>query len=223
MSEQIVSSLAEDLLRIHRVVTRALHVALTSGQKFAQSGFPDDSMRRGFYNYVRSLSILLNSHHIGEDEIAFPRAKERIPGIPVDHLCADHKEMAGILTEINQMLEKSASGVKDDEVLVGLNDALGRLNNLWTDHIHLEEDVFAARKLREAFKDYEQADLSQAISKFSMKHNSPNYLILPFILYNLSEEDRKKMMSSMPKVIIQILVSVVWKNKWESMKPFLLT
>ena len=222
MSEQIVSSLAEDLLRIHRVVTRALHVALTSGQKFAQSGFPDDSMRRGFYNYVRSLSILLNSHHIGEDEIAFPRAKERIPGIPVDHLCADHKEMAGILTEINQMLEKSASGVKDDEVLVGLNDALGRLNNLWTDHIHLEEDVFAARKLREAFKDYEQADLDRTISEFSRKHSSPNYLLVPFILYNLSEEDRKKMMSSMPKVIIPVMVNVIWKNKWESMKPFLL-
>jgi hemerythrin-like domain-containing protein len=222
MSEQTVPSLAEDLLRIHRVVTRSLNVALPSGQKFAESGFPDDSTREGFYNYIRSLSILLNSHHMGEDEIAFPRAKERMPGIPVDHLCADHKEMTGILSEIDQLLVKSASGAKDDEVLPGLNDALGRLNDLWTDHIHLEEEVFAARKLREAFKDYEQADLSRDISKYSMKHHSPSSLVVPFILYNLSEEDRNKMMSSMPKIIVQIMISVVWKNKWQSMKPFLL-
>ena len=222
MSEQKVPSLAEDLLRIHRVVTRSLKVALTSGEKFMPSGFPNDSIREGFYNYVRSLSILLNSHHTSEDEIAFPRAKERMPGIPVDHLCADHKEMAGILIEIDQILEKAASGVKDEEVLPGLNEALGRLNNLWTDHIHLEEEVFSARKLREAFKDYEQADMSQTISDFSRKHSSPSYLVVPFILYNLSEDDRKKMMSTMPKVIIQVMVNVVWRNKWQSMKPFLL-
>jgi hemerythrin-like domain-containing protein len=222
MSEKIVPSLSEDLLRIHRVVTRSLQVALTSGQKFAQSGFPNDSMREGFYDYVRSLTILLNSHHSGEDEIFFPQAKKRMPGIPVDHLCEDHKEMAGILIEINQMLEKSASGINDELVLPGLNEALGRLNNLWTDHIHLEEEVFIARKLNEAFKDVEQADMSHTISEFSRKHSSPSYLVVPFILYNLSEEDRNKMMSSMPKIIVQILVSVVWKNKWASMKPFLL-
>jgi hemerythrin-like domain-containing protein len=222
MSDKIVPSLSEDLLRIHRVVTRSLKVALTSGQKFAQSGFPDDSMREGFYDYVRSLSILLNSHHTGEDEIFFPQAKKRMPGIPVDHLCADHKEMAGILIEIDQILEKSALGVKDEAVLPGLNEALGRLNNLWIDHIHLEEEVFIARKLNEAFKNYEQAGLSRTISDFSRKHSSPSYLVVPFILYNLSEEDRNKMMSSMPKIIVQVMVSVVWKKKWESMKPFLL-
>jgi hemerythrin-like domain-containing protein len=222
MSEQMESNFAGDLLRIHRVVTRSLGVAQTYGQTFAQAGFPDDSMREGFYNYLRSLSSLLNAHHLSEDEIAFPHAQERIPGFPVDHLCADHLKIAGILGEIDQLLEKAASGGRDEEVLAGLNENLKTLGNLWMDHIHLEEEVLSVKTLRQAFTAPEQAELSQSLTEHATKHATPNYLVVPFVLYNLSEEDRQIMASTMPAVVTQELVPVVWKAQWESMKPFLL-
>jgi len=51
---------------------------------------------------------------------------------------------------------------------------------------------------------------------------APDLVALPFILYNLSVEDREIMAQHMPPVVIQELVPVVWKEHWEPMKPFLL-
>ncbi len=55
-----------------------------------------------------------------------------------------------------------------------------------------------------------------------MKHSGPDYLVVPFLLYNLSPEDRATMSAEMPPVVTQQLVPVVWKEKWQPMSPFLL-
>jgi len=43
------------------------------------------------------------------------------------------------------------------------------------------------------------------------------------MLYNLSAEDRQGFSQGIPAEIIQNLVPVVWKEKWASMAPYLLT
>jgi hypothetical protein len=42
------------------------------------------------------------------------------------------------------------------------------------------------------------------------------------MLYNLPVEDRKVFSQGIPAEVLQNLVPVVWKEKWESMTPFLL-
>ena len=47
-------------------------------------------------------------------------------------------------------------------------------------------------------------------------------MVLPFILYNLSAEDRAIMAQHVPPFVTQELVPGVWKGHWAPMKPFLL-
>ena len=49
-----------------------------------------------------------------------------------------------------------------------------------------------------------------------------SYLTLPFILYNLPVQQKSAMAEGMPAEVVEQLVPIVWREKWEPMKPFLL-
>ena len=223
MEQAVKGTLAQDLMRIHRVVTRSVKVALDSSMEFAQKGFPDPATREGFYNYVHSLASLLHSHHLGEDEIAFPQVRVKMPDEPVDQLCVHHEQMQAILDRINPLVEKAQNGASDAEVLPKLTQELDQLNTLWNSHIHAEEDIFSLKKLNAAFQAYEQNEIGQKMAEHGVKHIGPDYLVLPFVFYNLSEMDRAEWAVAVPPVLTQQMIPVVWKEKWASMKPFLLS
>ena len=50
----------------------------------------------------------------------------------------------------------------------------------------------------------------------------PAYLVVPFVLYNLSPEDRRIASKGFPEMVTKQLVPIDWKDKWISMQPFLL-
>ena len=54
------------------------------------------------------------------------------------------------------------------------------------------------------------------------EHAEPANLVVPFILYNLSPEDRAIMTQGFPEIVTKQLVPVDWKEEWKSMQPFLL-
>ena len=222
MSDTIQADLAGDLQRVHRVATRAIQVSLDHAQQFSQGGFPDDATRSGYYNYVQCLSTLLHAHHSGEDEIAFPQLQIRMPTAPVDELCVDHEKMQVILNKINRLLDRVNAGERDAAILAELSHELDQLSKMWSSHIHLEEDVFSYKKVRQVFKDVEQLDLSQQMSEHSQKLASGNIQFMPFFLYNLAPEDRAVMERLMPPVLINELIPKVWRAQWSSMDPFLL-
>jgi hypothetical protein len=222
MADPISRDLVGELLRIHRVFTRSIGVGLKFSQQFSTTGFQDLTEREGFYNYIRALCILLDSHHTGEEMIAFPQVRIRIPTAPVDQLCADHEKIMQILDEINGLLKRADAKETDGVILAGINQAFSRLNDLWNDHIHVEEDVLSARKIYAVFKPFEQSEMSEKLSEHGQKTSEPGFLTLPFVIYNLEGEDREKMIQLMPPVLTQQLIPVVWKDKWSSMKPFLL-
>ena len=217
MTEEQNPDLAGDLLRIHRVVTRGLKVSLENGKRYHEAGFPDAPNREGFYNYVKALATVLDSHHSGEDMIAFPLVRVKIPTAPVDHLCSDHEKMKIHLDEIERLMADS------EPSLPLLVEQLEKLNEIWGEHIHLEETMFSVQNMRSIFQPYEQADLTQKFSQHSMQTvGDRGPLVIPFILYNLTPEDRAIFSTTLPPVVTQQLVPTVWKAQWSSMKPFLL-
>ncbi len=54
-----------------------------------------------------------------------------------------------------------------------------------------------------------------------MKNSGPEYLVIPFVLYNLTGQDRTMIEQVMPPLVTQQLVPGAWKEKWAPMKPFL--
>ena len=107
--------------------------------------------------------------------------------------------------------------------LTDLNRALTKMSDLWHPHIQTEEGHFGVEVGAELFSIEEHIEMGQAFAKHSQEHaTAPDYLMVPFMLFNLSAEERAIMAQAFPPIITQELVPVAWKEKWAPMAPFLL-
>ena len=221
MSNQPESNVAISFLNIHSIITRGLRVSIESVQGFSQRGFKEEANREGFFNYIRALASVVNAHHLTEDEIAFPYFRDKLPGAPFDTLIENHQVMVQVLDEIKLAVERGENSDQLETELRNLESALTRLNDLWHPHIQIETDEII-NKADALIPVEEQLRLVRLFGEHGQKNAVPPYLTVPFMLYNLDVEDRKVFSMGMPAEVLQNLVPVVWKEKWESMTPFLL-
>ncbi len=216
MSEQMPANVGEDILRIHRVLTRSLTVSI----QFLQQAEQPDNLHHGFMLYLRALSALLHAHHLGEDEIGFPLWRTKSPFAPLNNLIRDHLRMMPLLEKIEIWLN-SESGWEAPH-LRRLQGILEELNAIWLWHIQLEESVMGPEKADALLTPAENQQLARQLATHGQEHAQPDALVLPFILYNLPVEDRAVMAQIFPPLVTRQLVPVEWKPVWEPMKPFLL-
>jgi hypothetical protein len=213
-------NLAQDLVRIHKVITRGLTIGLTRGKEFLADGFTSEGIKDGFAKYIQSLGAVLDAHHLAEDEIAFPALKRKIPGAPYKRLALDHKKIEAALTP----MMKSIAEVAEANPLPGIGgvvDGLKKIKAVWTSHIGIEETCFSSNEIVGAMSPEEQAEISIAMAKHSQEHAGPPYLVVPFVLYNLAGPDRDAMSATFPAPVRE-LVEKDWKDQWGLMRPFLL-
>lgn len=222
MSISQAPNVAADLIRMHMIITRALNVAIEKGRSFAHDGYPNATVWEGFIAYVRTLASALHAHHLTEEDLAFPYFRNLLPEAPFDLLIAQHREIVGALHETNAALDDVAAEPHAGGGLKRLTNALTRLADLWHPHIRVEENHFAIDRLGPLLDQQEHRRLGGMFAEHGQKHASPDFLVVPFLLYNLPEDERAVMAQIMPPVVMQQLVPVVWKEKWEPMKPFLL-
>ena len=214
-------SFAQDLLQIHRVISRGFFISVTKGVDFVQAGFPDPGMQKGYTDYTHSLATVLDAHHRVEDEIAFPTLKEKIPAVPYERLTRHHQDICALLDPAWKAVKLVAE--KGDQAdLAELVSLLRKITNIWRPHIQAEEFYFTEEALAAAVSPEEQESLKTAMAKFSQEHATPSALALPFMLFNLEGEDRAAMAASMPAVVVEELIPKGWKAQWAPMKPFLL-
>jgi hemerythrin-like domain-containing protein len=221
MSNQQESNVAVSFFNIHNIITRGLRVSLESVQEVIQRGFQDEESQEGFFNFIRALTSVMNAHHLTEDEIVFPYFRDKLPEAPFDSLTYYHHLMVLILDEINLAVGKCANKDQLETELMNIENALARLNEEWPYHIQPETDEFI-NKADALIPVEEQLRLVRLFAEHGLKNAVPHYLTVPFMLYNLPLEDRMIFSQGMPAEVIQNLVPVVWKEKWESMTPFLL-
>jgi hemerythrin-like domain-containing protein len=214
MSEKPKPNIGQDLQRIHRAITRGLAVALENCQAFAESGFPDDTTREGFWKYCQGLEANAHGHHVTEDDVFFPYLRERMPDTDFDELMAEHEEMDGILAQMRAARQSGS--------LVDMQRALSKMADLWHPHIKKEETEFSPDIASKVMAVPEHIEMAQKAAAHSQQHAQPAPLAVPFLLYNLEGEDRAYFLAAMPPEVTQQLVPVVWKDEWAPMKPFLL-
>jgi hypothetical protein len=164
---------------------------------------------------------VVDSHHLTEDELVFPYFRDKLPAAPFDLLSSQHKLIVPILGEIRVAADKCG---KEDQVgaaLMDLGDALQRIDVIWHPHIRMEEEAIVD-KADALLPVEEQLRLVKQWTEHGVAHIGSPFLTVPFMLYNLTPEVREAFAAGMPKEVTQNLVPVVWKEKWESMTPFLL-
>jgi hypothetical protein len=212
----------EDMLRIHAAISRGLAVATEKSLSFAQEGFHTEEMWEGFLDYVRTLVTVVHAHHLLEDELAFPQAKARIPQAPYVMLQAQHQAMIPVLDEVDATIKETAALPQVSEPVYAMHETLKKVIEIWHPHIRIEEEHFTPAKIAELYSLEERARISASMAEHSKEHATPDYLVIPFVLYNLTPAARTALGQMLPPIVMQQLVPIAWKEKWEPMKPFLL-
>jgi hemerythrin-like domain-containing protein len=212
MSELNKPNIGADLIRIPSVITRALDVAIEHSQSFAQEGYPDASTQEGFVSYVQTFVSVLHAHHLTEDDLVFPYFRDKLPDAPFDLLMAQHREMQLVLDEIKAAIEKVAADVQVGESLNDLNRALTKMAEIWRPHIQGEEDRLSVEKADALLDIEEHIRLGRTFAQHSQEPSGPDFLVAPFILYNLPPEERAIMSQAMPPIVTQQLVPVAGKR-----------
>jgi hypothetical protein len=222
MSETGGPSLGTELLRIHSIITRGLKISIEYGKSFAEQGYPSARMREGFINYVRSCLAVLDSHHRVEEQMAFPYFRDVIPEAPYELLTSQHQSMLPVLAQslivVGEANEFSGNAPSDK-----LHFLLKAINDIWQPHIRLEEDHFTVGRINRMVSPEEQMRLIKLFVEHSRQYSKPDYLVIPFLLYNLTPEERHAFAKGLPPVVTEELVPVVWREKWAPMEAFLLT
>ena len=222
MSEVRKPNIGADLLRIHSVITRGLTVSIEYSASYVREGYPDAATQRGFCLYVQTLVSVLSVHHQGEDEIAFPYFRDKLPDMPIDKLMADHRVMESILDELRVTIEAMADEAQAGEALNDLNRALTKLAHLWHPHIQIEERFYDVDRMAALMDVDEHARLGGELAGFSQQHMQSPELAMPFVLYNLPADQRAILAQMLPPAVTQQLIPVDWKEKWAPMRPFLM-
>jgi len=171
--------------------------------------------------YLQSFVSLLMAHHQGEEEIAFPFWCNKYPQAPYELLGRQHKQILPLLETINRWLS-SGSSAWELTPLAELHKTLGSLHGIWRIHMPIEESHFGYQNSLKYLTPEENAELSSQLATHGREHALPSDLVMPFVLYNLSNDDRLAMMQLFPQVITQQLIPITWKETWEPMLPFLL-
>jgi hemerythrin-like domain-containing protein len=210
-------NVGNDLVRIHKVITRALQVSLES----SQDANLEQAYREGFRSYLRAMTILLHAHHGAEDELAFPFWQIRMPNGPYDQLFSQHRQMIAYLERIEHWLEAGPQAWQADEINQ-LHETLSGLWTLWEGHINLEEEAVGPENSSKYLTPAENEQLSKQLSEHGQAHSQPGELVMPFIVFNLPEQERAEFVKLLPPVVVQQLIPHAWKNVWEPMTPFLL-
>jgi hypothetical protein len=222
MSERTAPNIAEDLLCIHAVITRGLNVSIERGRVFAQRGYPDASARKGFIAYVGSLVSVLHAHHLTESDLFFPYFRDKLPDTPFDLLITQHRDLEPVLQEAKAATDEVAAEPRTGAALAQLNDLLGRIAEFWHPHIRIEEDHLSVARVETVIDAKEHETLAKAAMVHSQQHSGPAHLVVPFLLYNLPPEKRTVFSRWMPPLVTWLLLPIVWRSKWASMRPFLL-
>lgn len=221
MSAQTGPNVGTSLVLFHHVITHGIEVSQTQIKKLSETGFPDERYREGFTKYVRSLATVIDAHHLVEDDLAFPYFKDKVPEAPYARLNAEHQQMLPILAQMRAAVQKLEVPVNEKEGFNELEDALNDFARIWVPHIQAEEQNFSIEKLSEILPPDEHLRLINEFGQHSQPHSQPAELVTPFILFNLSSQERAGFSANLPPEVTNHLVPNVWKPAWEPMSPFL--
>ena len=210
--------LSKGLDLIHKVLSRPLDVGIFHLDKCLISNKVDTENHDGFKDYINSLANVFFGHHHGEDEIMFPTFEEKIKDANFSKLKKQHKELHPLTEKIKDKVNIDGPTIDNYREI---RELLQKTKDLWEEHKE-EEEKTVELDIEPALSSKEQIELGEKLGKHGQRMSKPANLILPFIIYNLKGNDREKFTSDMPWILKKFVVPVLWKKKWEKMKPFLL-
>ncbi|MGZ7108511.1 MAG: hemerythrin domain-containing protein [Methanobacterium sp.] len=222
MMDENQGDVGTDMIRFHRIITRSLEVNIQNVNRYLEIGAIEESDEEGFLKYVQSFSTVLDAHHLLENEKIFPYFKDKLPDAPYDRLMDQHKLVKESLSQINGGINNLKSKVDELDSINLLKTGFREIDKIWHPHIRIEEEHIYEHIGSLNLSPEETNRLREEYTQFFGEHVSPPFLVMPFVLYNLSPEDRAIVSQRFPEIVTKKLVPIDWKDEWASMQPFLL-
>ena len=211
------SNLASDLVRIHKVFTRALQVTVEVSAGYLNVP-PSPELFQGFSLYVQVLFGGLKAHHDSEESVSWPYMRACNMPAPYETLVEQHSRIATLIETA-----QSAFGVGN---VATFHTHVTLLQELWSAHFPLEEASFGPTVWPGPLTPEQDAELAHRVGQHQAQQMEANpdisRVVVPFVLYNLEPEDRAAWAAQIPEQVIHELVPGPWLSDWAPMKPFLL-
>jgi hypothetical protein len=159
---------------------------------------PGDAARVGeIANYYDNILYFLESHHEGEEQIVFPRLRERCPDEEalLDTLESEHEEALALLAGARTSLAAWPGAGDDGAAQAALVDSLGALRTQLVAHLD-EEEMRALPLCAEHMLADEWGQLAgHALAGYQ---GDKVWLILGLIRQRMTDEQRARMLEHMP-------------------------
>lgn len=225
MSELSPLTVAGDLSRIHQVITRALQVA---GEQCRLLAAPESTTAPaenslGLKYYITALLQLLESHHRIEDDLIFPYFQQKLATLPVEEMNHQHQSLLPLLAKLTDLLSTMEEAHQQITFYHTLAETLGEIEALWEPHYQLEEAYLNENNISQVIDPAEQERLCHLYAATSKHHITADYLVLPFILYNLPLQERQVFAQAFPPQVTNKLIPEDWYPQWQLMSPYLLS
>jgi hemerythrin-like domain-containing protein len=208
-------------LIVHKVISRGVDISNAHIDGFIKDGFPNETACDGYLNYIHALTVLFDSHHKTEDDIAFPFFRDALPKTHFEWLLEDHDLINGFIEELQPILDALNKREQVDINMVLCKEVLVKISDRWYGHIDLEEEEFI-NLIDDLITDEEKDRLFTRFGNYNFELLEPHNLSFPFMLYNLESQDQQHIVNAYPKAWFADLNMPVWRAKWESMIPYLL-
>ncbi len=88
-----------------------------------------------------------------------------------------------------ELLLKRIETSLEDGALDTMNGMVRELEDIWGPHIEVEETYESIEVAAELSDEDEQLRMAQMFAEYSQQHSGPDYLVVPFLLFNVSPED----------------------------------
>ena len=190
-----------DMPRVHQVFRAgfASAPALVDGA----GGAERQEMVGSFY---ANLLEFLHCHHHGEDELIWPRVKERCPerADVVERLEAQHQAVSSLLDQARSSLSawQAAPSAATSQTLVS---ALGELGTQLGAHLDEEEAVGLPLVSSHISPEEYGALPGHALRSFT---GDKVWLVLGLIRENMTEEQKAEMLANMPPPVVDMWTNV---------------
>lgn len=211
------------LIRVHMIMTRALKVSLESSQSLATRNANHALDHQGFIIYLKCLSSIMYSHHLSEDDVAFPYFHSFLQKAPFDSLTDEHIEMAYYMHKLDKWIKKDELSELKQKDFEEVSSYLSKIYELWVPHIMIEQDCLSPGNISSIIEQEENIRLEKEFLEYSKMHQDGlGNLVIPFMLYNLEKPEREIMALDFPWMKRNIIVPIFARKKWKPMEPFLL-